>query len=708
MFCNIRKKEVSLNTKTLKIVTNVTNLNKLTMHKGGERKPDLNAASLLDLKAELFRKQEEFKQQKLQNLETGAIKGKHTVSNKKPSLFSKKNVGVSERAEKDFEAKQEEEDVFLRSKKSLESKAKLYEKISSGVELPDEDGSGLFLVDFQKKVLDDEAQRREKERVERERLEEEEERRLQEIPVPAPQNEDEEWVDYVDAYGRTRRCLKQDLPTVKERDTLLQGRQRDRDTLSTPHLLSDDMAGELERQRWEQAELTQMEQEKQGPIHYADVRHNEVRTHGVGFYQFNAEEQVRQAQMEQLQNLREQTKSERSKSDRVKEKRKAALAARLAKVKQRKREKLGLPEEEELVEEDEEGEIGPLVSEEVKEPQLLTRDDSWRTNTPSTREWDRGKQVSMEQSERAWLEKQRAERENEFAPPSFYYGNHGNQTGGRSLADIEGKNQINTESPSLKDTMISTDSGDNDQDKGHVEKMVGEQLNILRTSMENKESKNNQEISNEQQQQLELEKAEYKMYKNISNSSQVVVAPIATMGLYDEATHTTSVTSAPGILPMFTDPPPGNMYAPLPINVHVPPPVNIYAPPHVNTSFQPQGYTTMPSNYFPTGAPNFSFPPPPLAFPSGSSDSQAFSLTQGPFATFSAASQSSNNFPQPITNFPNFNVPPPPIFGPESSDTNAASYPYVPSTGNTTTEQAPVKKVVPKMSIVDTRFMGND
>lgn len=42
-----------------------------------------------------------------------------------------------------------------------------------------------------------------------------------------------------------------------------------------------------------------------------------------------------------------QTKDERSKSDRIKEKRKAALAARLAKVKQRKREKLGLPEPDE-------------------------------------------------------------------------------------------------------------------------------------------------------------------------------------------------------------------------------------------------------------------------------------------------------------------------------------------------------------------------
>jgi hypothetical protein len=39
-----------------------------------------------------------------------------------------------------------------------------------------------------------------------------------------------------------------------------------------------------------------------------------------------------------------QTKNERSKSERIKEKRKAALAARLAVVKHRKRVKLGLPE----------------------------------------------------------------------------------------------------------------------------------------------------------------------------------------------------------------------------------------------------------------------------------------------------------------------------------------------------------------------------
>lgn len=39
----------------------------------------------------------------------------------------------------------------------------------------------------------------------------------------------------------------------------------------------------------------------------------------------------------------------------------------------------------------EEEEIGPKPAEAIPEPEPLTRDDSWRKTTPSTREWDRGK-----------------------------------------------------------------------------------------------------------------------------------------------------------------------------------------------------------------------------------------------------------------------------------------------------------------------------
>jgi len=47
---------------------------------------------MVDLKAELFRKQEEFKQQKLSNSASGCIKGKQTVPLKVGMVFIYYNV----------------------------------------------------------------------------------------------------------------------------------------------------------------------------------------------------------------------------------------------------------------------------------------------------------------------------------------------------------------------------------------------------------------------------------------------------------------------------------------------------------------------------------------------------------------------------------------------------------------------------------------
>ncbi|XP_053388314.1 coiled-coil domain-containing protein 174-like [Mercenaria mercenaria] len=278
------------------------------MQKSDKDSSKVDSASLIDLRAELFRKQEEFKTQKLQSENTGFIKGKPSTSHKKPSLFSKKNAGVTQRAEKDYEEKLEEENVFERSRKALESKAKLYEKIACGTDISEEDGSGLYLVDFQKKSLDDFEDRRLKERKEKEEIErrelEEEQRQLAE-PVPPPESEEEEWVDYVDAFGRSRRCLRKDLSDVQRQDETLQKKKRDKSE-DIPNLMSADMRREMERQKWEKEEMEKMQEEKQGPIHYADVQHNEIRTHGVGFYKFDKEESVRQEQMEQLNKLRQE------------------------------------------------------------------------------------------------------------------------------------------------------------------------------------------------------------------------------------------------------------------------------------------------------------------------------------------------------------------------------------------------------------------
>uniref|UniRef100_A0A8C7AYK4 Coiled-coil domain-containing protein 174 n=1 Tax=Neovison vison TaxID=452646 RepID=A0A8C7AYK4_NEOVI len=95
------------------------------------KKPlDVTASSLVDLKAELFRKQEEFKQEKL--LKDSGVLGKPKTTNKKPSIWSKQNAGVSNRAEKDTEQKIEEQKTLDKAREKLEEKAKLYEKMTKG------------------------------------------------------------------------------------------------------------------------------------------------------------------------------------------------------------------------------------------------------------------------------------------------------------------------------------------------------------------------------------------------------------------------------------------------------------------------------------------------------------------------------------------------------------------------------------------------
>ncbi|XP_022291209.2 coiled-coil domain-containing protein 174-like isoform X2 [Crassostrea virginica] len=395
-----------------------------------------NSSSLIDLKAELFRKQEEFKKQKLQNQNASVIRGK-TIE-KKATIWSKKNKGVSDRNSKDLEQKIEEANDFEKSRKCLEAKAKLYEKITHGGDIPEEDGSQVYLVDFQKKAIDkiveDRDRRRKEEEEERERKEEE---LLSKAVVPPPANEDEEWVDYVDGFGRSRRCMKKDLPQLIQQDKKVHKDNSDipADKRSA-ELVSNDMYREMLRQKWEEEEEAAMNQ----PIHYSNVQYDEIRTHGVGFYQFAKDEESRKEQLEALKDMRDKTKDERSRREKIKEKRKAIMEARLAKVKQRKMKREGITELPE--EQGDEDDIGPKLSEaaqevnseerepdkkEPKEPVLLTRDENLRSHS-TQREWDKGKEKLFPLSnEQRYFESRREERISEFAPPSMYYDNKNSQ-----------------------------------------------------------------------------------------------------------------------------------------------------------------------------------------------------------------------------------------------------------------------------------------
>ncbi|KAM3877841.1 coiled-coil domain-containing protein 174 [Diretmus argenteus] len=381
---------------------------------------DVTASSLVDLKAELYRKQEQFKQDKLgqENSGTSFKSIKSNTKAKKPNVWVKENAGVSARAQKDVEQQAEEEINLDKAKCKLEEKAKLYEQMTKG-DFPDEETEGLFLVDFTQKIID----QKKEALAQRER---EDEGRDTSSPIPAPHNLDEEWVDYVDALGRSRRCMKKDLPEFKKMDQDLEGK---RIASTEKSLLSEDMRRELQRQEWEREEEEALKRPV-GPIHYEDIRGQEARDLGVGYFAFSQDQEQRRKQRETLDMLRDQTTDQRSKRELLKEKRKSALQARLAKVRQRKMKKSkldGTEEEqrEEEIEEEEDDLIGPSPpSEEPPEVstrkkvvvEIQERKDS-KPGVPHVREWDRGKEFLLGD----WASRRREERDSDFAPPSAYF-----------------------------------------------------------------------------------------------------------------------------------------------------------------------------------------------------------------------------------------------------------------------------------------------
>ncbi|XP_068598789.1 coiled-coil domain-containing protein 174-like [Brachionichthys hirsutus] len=372
----------------------------------------VTASSLVDLKAELYRKQEQFKQEKLRQDDAGAgVAPKAKV--KKPNVWSKQNAGISARAEKDAEQLAEEQSSLDTAKRKLEEKAKLYEQMIKG-DFPDEETEGLFLVDFTQKIID-------KKRETLVQVEREDEER-DKSPVPPPQNPDDEWVDYVDALGRSRRCMKKDLPGFKQMDQDLQG---NRIASLDKTLLSEDMRRELQRLEWEKEEEEAMKRPV-GPIHYEDIRGQEARDLGVGYFSFSQDEERRRKQRETLDMLRDQTTEQRTKREQLKDKRQAMLRARLAKVKQRKRRKANLDGLEGDEGEVGEGElVGPSSPPEdlsvvttVKkvEVEIQVRRDT-KPGVPHVREWDRGKEFMFSE----WKSRRREERDSEFAPPGAYF-----------------------------------------------------------------------------------------------------------------------------------------------------------------------------------------------------------------------------------------------------------------------------------------------
>ncbi|KAL5274209.1 CCDC174 family protein [Megaselia abdita] len=393
-----------------------------------KKRIDVNLSSLLSLKAELVRKREEAKNQI--NQPPPAQFHHHKLQ--KPTKSMPPPIStVSE-----FE----DQMLFEKSKKVLESKSKFYEKmVQSGGSLNSDENS---LVMFNQKK--------------------------QECTVPVRKNDisssdscssdsddsDEDYAEFTDCLGRTRRCLKKDLEKIKTQDRDLSKNMTQKldtsaanwminippNTNPPESVLTDNISiiskHETQKMDWEKKEE---ENVNKPDIHYQDVFFNEARQHGTAYYAFSTDTDERKKQQQALDDMRKKTLSEQKDRESQKIQREKIIAARVRAAKNRQRARLGLPPlEDDPTPEGEEG-----SKEETREERKQRKKDEKRKRRKENEEsaradqrknhvrpWDYNKDSGSgsskwqykpdvePMSQDQWNEMKRNERNSEFAPPN--------------------------------------------------------------------------------------------------------------------------------------------------------------------------------------------------------------------------------------------------------------------------------------------------
>ena len=311
--------------------------------------------------------------------------------------------------------------MYALSQQKLLAKAKIYEKMQRGdmEDVEDYKGETRFLVDFDKKY----------------------------------------YVESDAGGGTSGSCSSSNRPI----DELAEKEEERRKHVAEDIYEADlDYRDELhEKWRKEQDDLLN------GPVHYENIKFDEVRNLGTGYYAFSKNEEERQKQMEDLKKMRDETNKVHKKKEILQKKRKAALDARLLKVKQRKAEEDGRLDEflKEIEKEQQKkkAESSAIMEDSNTELKNTNKDDNngdsnidlssqtdallkecRNQSSKPVREWDEGKhsiftsqafvkggkQQQGDQLKGAAsnlvsgyekkLENLRKDRPDEFAPPNFY------------------------------------------------------------------------------------------------------------------------------------------------------------------------------------------------------------------------------------------------------------------------------------------------
>ncbi|EGD81851.1 hypothetical protein PTSG_11390, partial [Salpingoeca rosetta] len=111
---------------------------------------NVNTASLVNLKAELARKQEEYVREK--NDPSARDERLQQRKSKRAAGWIKQNKGVLERHRRDVLQQEQEGQSLVQVEAKLKAKAALYERLRQGDMTPEEQEK--YLVDFEQKILD--------------------------------------------------------------------------------------------------------------------------------------------------------------------------------------------------------------------------------------------------------------------------------------------------------------------------------------------------------------------------------------------------------------------------------------------------------------------------------------------------------------------------------------------------------------------------
>ncbi|XP_047537677.1 coiled-coil domain-containing protein 174 [Vanessa atalanta] len=454
------------------------------MNEQKEKKILFNKSTLLSLKAELLKKQEEIQEKK--------HLPQHNLENFKPSQSENKknktegNNPTKKSLKDNLRAVDAEEfEACRRSKSALEKKAELYKHLTEGA--GNSQLASNFLVDFKGKKQEALSKP---------------EPKLEELEKILPfEDDDSQWTEFTDFLGRTRKCLKSDLEHYRKRDEELmkamtnatKDEELDKEAPEPPQQpekpflvqKTNDYLQSL-RDKWEQQERELLAKEKD--IHYQDILFDEARIHGVGYYAFSTDETERRKQMEELVKRRQDTLRAQEQAEEIRKKRDELIAARVAAARARQRARAGLPPEDpEEKKKDfttcllefltkQKTEADKKAKEEEDKKREEKEKERQKFREAYIREWDVGKEGTnsnvkkfREMTQEEYVEQQRSKRNDDFAPPQtansvkskYSFDTRGNKidsetTKNKSWSDVR---PVNIPSPPIIGDISATQKG---------------------------------------------------------------------------------------------------------------------------------------------------------------------------------------------------------------------------------------------------------